>query len=338
MNSVMTIADYLGLKFSDLVDITHYAVTKKSTLYESFDGSIDCYLVPDISSTTMSLEVEGQKSEKILELETLVKEASYAFVEIKNPQKIYCQLVTCETSRHYSHYKMYAYTASDDGMQVIENLRKELKGKGWAIKKAPQLPALNNTMTKRFISKMIKDIFKITSVKSVMLASAFDTHGHDPESEIVQGIYNSILETGKIQLLNHYNPDRHDVRLRRRSARVISNIRSNVDLSKLLSRGMTLSLKILNVIASNTSGSNIYDDRAFKAEWNRVLRDHRKQQPEVYNVLCEKYCLNPEDDNPIKSSLSSVVVDCRKTGLLIKTPSRFRLFNDLEKSAKEKRN
>ncbi len=99
----MTIADYLGLKYSDLVDITYYAVTKKSTLYESFDGSIDCYLVPDISSTTMSLEVEGQKSEKILELETLVKEASYAFVEIKNPQKIYCQLVTCETSRHYSH-------------------------------------------------------------------------------------------------------------------------------------------------------------------------------------------------------------------------------------------
>ena len=88
----MTLADYLRLEFSDLVNISYYAVTKKSTLYESFDGSIDCYLVPDISSATMTLKVEGQKLEKILELETLVKEASYAFAGIKNPQKLYCQL------------------------------------------------------------------------------------------------------------------------------------------------------------------------------------------------------------------------------------------------------
>lgn len=334
----MTHGDYLGLKFSDLVDISYYAVTKKSTLYESFDGSIDCYLVPDISSATMTLKVEGQKSEKILELETLVKEAPYAFAGIKKPQKIYCQLVTCETSRHYSHYKMYAYTSSDDDMQVIENLRKELKGKGWAIKKAPQISPFNNTMTKRFIAKMVKDIFKITKIKSVLLDTAFDTFAQNPESEIIQGIYNSTLETGKIQLLNCYNPDRHDIKLRRKSERIIDNIRTNINLSMLYTKGTTLSLKMLNVIAGSTSGSNIYDNRAFKAEWNRTLRDHRKQQPEVYNVLCEKYCLNPEDDNPIKSSLSSVVVDCRKTGLLIKTPSRFRLFDDLEKSAKEKRN
>ena len=340
MNRLMTLSDFFGLKFSDLVDIVYHVATKKSKLYESFDGSIDCYLVPDETSDTMSIEIEGHKSEKIQSLESLIKEASYSFQGIKNPQTIYCQIVTCELSRHYSHYSLYVYTRDDNDDIVVERLKKSLKGKGWAVRKPPKISVVNNTMTKRFINKMVKDTCQVSETKKIILKKAFEAieRVFEDDKDIVTGIYNSVLETGKVQLLNHHSPDRHDMRIRRKSARIVSEISKRDDLRFYERAAMFMSLKVLNLITGNASGSNVYDSRAFKADGNRILRQHRKNHPEVYNQLCKMYCLNPEDDNPIKSSLSSVVVECQKTGLFIKTPSRFKIFRDLERSVKENEN
>ena len=69
MNHVMTFTDFLGLKFSDIVDIADCVISEKSSVYESFDGSEDCYLINRPEDNTLYLSAHGVKSQKIQELQ-----------------------------------------------------------------------------------------------------------------------------------------------------------------------------------------------------------------------------------------------------------------------------
>ena len=330
MNDLMTFRQFLGLKFSDLVEIIYNATSGKSILYESFDESKDFYFHWCAENKSARLVGYGLKTDSTQKLDDLIQSVSPDF-EGNSSQKIYCQIV--EPTRHYNNRYIYMYLKTDADELMFKSLKKSLKGKGWPVRKAPVLKTLNNTVTKRFISKMVKETYSVKNLKSTILKEALKkvsaTHLSENQ-EIMEAIYDSILKTGEIVILNEYSPDRHDMRVRRKAARICDIILKNDVLNEYKSKAMSISFTLCNILLKEAAGSSLYDNRAFTRQWNSFLRDHRNKNLESYKMLCEKYCLSSEDDNPVKSTLAGLVIYCSKTGLFIKTTSRYKLFRDLE--------
>jgi len=217
----------------------------------------------------------------------------------------------------------------------VENLKSRLFGKTpwWRVKIAPTLSPENNTITKRFLNTMLKDIYGKFKVNDTQLSYCLRNEyvkRSSSDIEIIDAIYSSMLKTGTWCVINEFNPCRHDVRIRRKINRIIGEIQGLGLVEDSLEKLGRLFYKLFNIIIGNANSSVAYDNRALKKSLNRPLQKSKKYHSAIHKTICDKYCLDPDDESPIKSSVPSVTINCKKTGLFIKTPSRFALYSELE--------
>lgn len=332
MKKVMGINDLLGLTFSDLASIILLVQSKKSTVYEGFEKSQDGYFVSKDGS--MVFEPCLSSNSSIDDLNELLGTVETAF-EGNNFTPTYCQLASSHFHKDIHNSTIFLFPDSDLENKFVENLKKRLHGKTpwWRVKTAPIINVNTTTMTRESLTAMIKDIYGSLKTSDTLLKHCLrDEYSNrsDSELEIINAIYKSALKTGELCVINEFNPDRHDSKLRRKINRIVSEVSGKNLIADSLEKVDMLCYNLWKKVLGDVKTSVAYDSRALSVSLNKPLQKSKKHYGTIHRIICNKYSLDPSDANPMRSTVPSITINCKKTGLFIKTPSRFALYSELE--------